>query len=30
MTRFQNDEVYRNIEGVLDTILTALARRRTL
>jgi very-short-patch-repair endonuclease len=28
--RFHNDEVYRNIEGVLDTILAALERRRTL
>ena len=30
VTRFHNDEVYRNIEGVLDTILAALERRQTL
>jgi very-short-patch-repair endonuclease len=30
VTRFGNDEVYRNIDGVLDTILGALERRRTL
>jgi very-short-patch-repair endonuclease len=30
MTRFHNDDVYRNIDGVLDTILAALERRRTL
>ena len=27
---FHNDDVYRNIEGVLDTILAALERRETL
>ena len=30
VTRFHNDEVYRNIDGVLDTILAALERRQTL
>jgi very-short-patch-repair endonuclease len=30
VARFGNDEVYRNIEGVLDTILAALERRQTL
>ena len=30
VTRFHNDEVYGNIEGVLDTILAALERRRAL
>jgi very-short-patch-repair endonuclease len=30
IARFGNDEVYRNIEGVLDTILAALERRETL
>ena len=30
VTRFHNDEVYRNIDGVLDTILAVLERRRTL
>jgi very-short-patch-repair endonuclease len=30
VARFCNEEVYRNIEGVLDTILAALERRRTL
>ena len=30
IVRFDNDEVYRNIQGVLDTILAALERRRTL
>jgi very-short-patch-repair endonuclease len=30
MVRFQNGDVYRNIEGVLDTILAALERRQTL
>jgi very-short-patch-repair endonuclease len=30
VTRFRNDEVYRNIEGVLETILAALERRQTL
>jgi very-short-patch-repair endonuclease len=29
VTRFHNDEVYRNIDGALDTILAALGRRRT-
>jgi very-short-patch-repair endonuclease len=28
--RFVNDEVYRNIEGALETILTALERRSAL
>ena len=28
--RFRNDEVYRNIEGVLETILAALERRSSL
>jgi very-short-patch-repair endonuclease len=27
---FGNDEVYRNIDGVIDTILGILERRRTL
>ena len=30
MVRFQNGDVYRNIDGVLDTILAALVRRQTL
>jgi very-short-patch-repair endonuclease len=30
VARFGNDEVYRNIEGVLETILAALERRETL
>jgi very-short-patch-repair endonuclease len=30
VARFGNDEVYRNIEGILDTILGILKRRRTL
>ncbi|MGC2787188.1 MAG: DUF559 domain-containing protein [Roseiarcus sp.] len=30
VARFHNDEVYRNIEGVLDTILATLERRQTL
>jgi very-short-patch-repair endonuclease len=30
VARFHNDEVYRNIEGVLDTMLGALERRQTL
>ena len=30
ITRFRNDEVYRNMEGVLETILAALERRTTL
>jgi very-short-patch-repair endonuclease len=30
IARFLNDEVYRNVEGVLETILAALARRATL
>ncbi|MBV8795881.1 MAG: DUF559 domain-containing protein [Hyphomicrobiales bacterium] len=30
VARFGNDDVYRNIEGVLDTILAALERRQTL
>ncbi len=30
VTRFHNDDVCRNIEGVLDTILAALERRQTL
>ena len=30
VARFHNDEVYRNIDGVLDTILVALERRPTL
>jgi very-short-patch-repair endonuclease len=30
VSRFHNDEVYRDIDGVLDTILAALERRRTL
>ena len=30
ITRFRNDEVYHNIEGVLETILAALERRTTL
>ena len=30
VVRFHNDEVRRNIEGVLDTILAALERRQTL
>jgi very-short-patch-repair endonuclease len=30
VVRFHNDEVYRNIEGVLDTIIAALERRQTL
>jgi very-short-patch-repair endonuclease len=29
VARFGNDEVYRNIDGVLDTILAALERRQT-
>jgi very-short-patch-repair endonuclease len=29
VTRFHNDEVYRNIEGVVETILAALERRQT-
>jgi very-short-patch-repair endonuclease len=30
VARFHNDEVYRNIAGVLETILAALERRSTL
>jgi very-short-patch-repair endonuclease len=30
VVRFGNDEVYRNIDGVIDTILGTLERRRTL
>ena len=30
VARFHNEDVYRNIEGVLDTILAALERRQTL
>jgi very-short-patch-repair endonuclease len=30
VARFGNDDVYRNIEGVLDTIQAALERRQTL
>jgi very-short-patch-repair endonuclease len=30
VARFGNDEVYRNIDGVIDTILGTLERRRTL
>jgi very-short-patch-repair endonuclease len=30
VVRFHNDEVYRNIDGVLETILVALERRSTL
>jgi very-short-patch-repair endonuclease len=30
IARFVNDEVYSNIEGVLETILAALERRSTL
>jgi very-short-patch-repair endonuclease len=29
VARFGNDEVYRNIDGVIDTILGTLERRRT-
>jgi very-short-patch-repair endonuclease len=30
VVRFENGEVYRNIEGVLDMILAALERRQTV
>jgi very-short-patch-repair endonuclease len=30
IARFVNDEVYRNMEGVLETILAALEGRSTL
>lgn len=30
VARFHNDEVYRNVEGVLDMILSALERRQSL
>ncbi len=30
VARFYNDEVYRNIDGILDTILAILERRQTL